>query len=82
MLAIFLTKEATRELSNLDKNIRETVVKKIDMIARHPNLGRPLKENLVGYYKFPVRKNYRIIYQIEDNAITVITIEHRATVYR
>lgn len=43
--------------------IKEAVRKKVDMIAANPiSLGEPLKGNFRGYYSFPVRRNFLIIF--------------------
>lgn len=82
MSDVTLTEYAKRGLDALDKNIKDAVKNKIDMLAKHPDMGYPLKGNLVGSYKFYVRKKYRVVYKIEDNGITVTHIGHRATAYR
>jgi mRNA-degrading endonuclease YafQ of YafQ-DinJ toxin-antitoxin module len=43
--------------------IKETVRKKVDMIAANPlTLGEPLKGNFRGFYSCPVRRNFLIIF--------------------
>ena len=81
MSEVTLTENAKRRLDALDKNVRETVKIKIDMLANHPNMGYPLKGDLAGFYKFYVRKKYRVVYCIEDDGITVTDIGHRSTIY-
>lgn len=52
-------------VENLKKfsSIKATVKNKVDMIAENPIfLGEPLKGNLRGFYSYPVRKNFIIIY--------------------
>jgi mRNA-degrading endonuclease YafQ of YafQ-DinJ toxin-antitoxin module len=45
-------------------SIKAAINEKVDMIAEKPLiLGEPLKGNLRGYYSFPVRRNFIIIYQ-------------------
>jgi len=44
-------------------SIKESIKKKVDMIAEDPiALGEPLKGNFRGYYSSPIRKNFLIIY--------------------
>jgi len=52
-------------VENLKKfsSIKAAVKNKVDMIAENPiSLGEPLKGNLRGFYSYPVRKNFIIIY--------------------
>jgi len=52
-------KESLRKRSSIKKAIKN----KVDMIIENPiALGEPLKGNLRGYYSYPVRKNFIIIY--------------------
>ena len=52
-------------LDSLKKHssIKELVKKKVDLIINNPiGLGEPLKGNFRGFYSFPVKKNFIIIY--------------------
>ena len=52
-------------VENLKKfsSIKTAVKNKVDMIAENQiSLGGPLKGNLRGFYSYPVRKNFIIIY--------------------
>ena len=52
-------------LNSLKKHssIKELVKKKVDLIITNPiGLGEPLKGNFRGFYSFPVKKNFIIIY--------------------
>jgi mRNA-degrading endonuclease YafQ of YafQ-DinJ toxin-antitoxin module len=52
--------KSLKKYSSLKSAIRQ----KVDMIAENPAaLGEPLKGALRGYYSFPVRRNFIIIYQ-------------------
>jgi len=45
------------------RSIKKSIKLKVDMIAKNPTaLGEPLKGNFRGYYSYPVRKNFLIIY--------------------
>jgi mRNA-degrading endonuclease YafQ of YafQ-DinJ toxin-antitoxin module len=45
-------------------SLKPAIKEKVDMIAENPAaLGEPLKGNLRGYYSFPVRRNFIIIFQ-------------------
>ncbi len=52
-------KESLRNHSSIKKAIKN----KVDMIIENPiALSEPLKGNFRGYYSYPVRKNFIIIY--------------------
>ena len=60
-------------IENLKKfsSIKVAVKNKVAMIAENPtSLGEPLKANLRGFYSYPVRKNFIIIYLYCDIIIT------------
>ena len=45
------------------QSLKKSIKLKVDMIAKNPiALGEPLKGNFRGYYSYPVRKNFLIIY--------------------
>jgi mRNA-degrading endonuclease YafQ of YafQ-DinJ toxin-antitoxin module len=53
-------KKSVKKYSSLKAAIKE----KVDLIAeKQLALGEPLKGNLRGYYSFPVRRNFIVIYQ-------------------
>jgi len=44
-------------------SIKKAIKNKVDMIIKDPvALGEPLKGNLRGFYSFPVRSNFLVIY--------------------
>ena len=45
------------------RSLKKSIKLKVDMIAKNPiALGEPLKGNFRGYYSYPVRKDFLIIY--------------------
>lgn len=74
---------AAKELKVLPQKDRKRIVAKISKLAKDP---RPKGcEKLSGDDKYRLRQgNYRIIYLIEDNVLTVIVVRiaHRRDVYR
>lgn len=45
------------------QSIKKAVKNKVDMIVENPiGLGEPLKGNFRGYYSYPVKKNFLIIF--------------------
>ena len=77
------TKEAAKDLKNLDKRYQKAVAKAFDKLIQNPKIGKPLVGGLKGFWKLRFAR-YRIIYQIIESKILVIVFEvkHRKDVYR
>jgi mRNA interferase RelE/StbE len=80
-----LLKEATRELSRLDKPIANRIVRKLQWLAQNFDNINPesLKGDFAGLYKLR-EGDYRIAYQVlkSENTIVVHLIGHRREVYK
>lgn len=81
--SIFIKKSAARELEVLAKKDLPKVLERIEALAENP---RPTgAEKLAGVELWRIRQGeYRIVYSIEDNALTVwiVKVGHRREVYR
>jgi mRNA-degrading endonuclease RelE of RelBE toxin-antitoxin system len=79
------TAPARRALVRLPEKVATAVAEFLygSMAANSHRVGKPLKFGLEGLYSAR-RGDYRVIYRIddEDRRIDVLTIEHRADVYR
>ncbi len=79
---IEIKKSAQKELKNLPNKELKRVIEKISSLATNP---RPTEcKKLSGDEKYRVRiGNYRILYSIEDNILTIFIIKvgHRKNVY-
>jgi mRNA interferase RelE/StbE len=84
MYIILYRKSVDKDLRQLPKKPRELVVKKIQALANNP---RPISSiKLRGsddLYRMRHSK-YRIIYQLNDNKLTILIIKvgHRREIYR
>jgi mRNA interferase RelE/StbE len=78
-----LTAEAHRSLSRLPAKVVNIVVPFIrDVVAADPRtVGKPLRWELEGLYSAR-RGDYRVIYDVDDDYVTVIRVDHRSDVYR
>lgn len=86
MYAVRLTRQAEKAFDHLMKSqpaMGRRVAQAIDLIAKNPDLGIPLRGDLKGLFKYRVGV-YRILYTIERRIliVTVIDIGHRKEVYR
>jgi addiction module RelE/StbE family toxin len=78
---LFLTQEFERLFAKLDTKTQDRVVEKLKDIQDDPEFfGKPLKHSLKGLRSSRVGK-YRIIYMIEGDIVTAITVKHRRKVY-
>ena len=80
---VYIKKSAGKELERIQKKDRAKIIDKIRGLAFDP---RPVGvKKLSGEEKYRVRQgDYRILYKIEDEIITVtvVRIVHRREVYR
>jgi len=78
--------QARKELSTLDNSVKIKILKYLKKLEERDNprsLGKPLTENLSGYWRYRVG-NYRIISKIFDKEITILilAVQKRDVVYR
>ena len=80
-----LTNSARRDLKSLPKSVqREIVTTHLLELANSPYTeGQPLHGEFSGYssYHFGRRPEYRIIYTVEEDTVTVVLVGSRADVY-
>ena len=80
---IVFKKSVAKDLRPIPKQDVQRILKRINGLADDP---RPAgSEKLNGDEKYRIRQgNYRILYMIEDNIITVtiVKVGHRRNVYR
>lgn len=86
MYHICLTKTAEKAIKHLSiaqPAIARRVAAVIDLLAKAPTSGVPLKGEFKGCWKYRVG-SYRIIYQVRhaELVIVIIDIGHRREVYR
>jgi mRNA interferase RelE/StbE len=86
MFQVKLTHQAEKAFAFLMKSqpaMGRRVAQIIDLLAKDPEEGIPLRGDLKGLFKYRVG-TYRIIYKVERKIllITVIDIGHRKEVYR
>ena len=80
---ILIAKTAQKQLDKFPRQKADPLIKVILNLAQNPRPAGYIK--LKGRNAFRIRKgNYRIIYEIKDNTLTVIVIAigHRRSIYR
>lgn len=83
--SINFTKEAEKELKNLDSSVRQRAIEKIQWLEDnsasvfHKGLSRDLKNS----YKLRVG-DWRVVYTLNEKiyTIVIIKIDHRSKVYK
>lgn len=80
-MKIELTKNATKQLSSLQKTEAKKVIKKLLLLTEFPHSGKKLEGDLKNKYSMRAWP-FRIIYNLDNSKITVESIEHRQGVYK
>ncbi len=85
MWTVIYKKSVQKDLKGISENTKYILRRAIEekLMIDPLRFGLPLKRNLKGYFKLRVG-DYRIIYTIEKNSVTVsvIKIGHGRDVYR
>ena len=82
---VAIERQAKRSLEKrIDADIVEKIIEAIDRLEQEPYLGKPLKGQLKRKYRLTVRRDYRVVYRIEEEQQLVVVekIGHRSKVYR
>ena len=80
---IEIKKSAEREIESIQRKDRLRIIKRIRSLSDEPRPSGAKK--LSGEEKYRIRQgNYRILYQIYDEIITIVVVRvaHRRDVYR
>ena len=71
------------DIPKIPKKWKEKVRRSVETrLTSHPDLyGKPLRRSLKGYRKLRVG-DYRVIFKIKGNMVTILLIQHRSVVYK
>jgi len=81
--SIEIKRSATKELKRIAANDQERIIDRIRSLSNDPRPSGTKK--LSGEEKYRIRQgDYRILYQIDDETITVVVVRigHRRDAYR
>jgi len=83
MYRIEISPYAKRELLNIAKRHKHTIAEIIEELKDDPYMGKSLTREFTGRYSYKVGV-YRIIYKVskKDKRISILTVGHRATIYK
>ena len=75
--------KALKNLSKFPRNIQQRIFSKMDYFCQTEPLvyAEKLTDRQAGEFRFRVG-NYRIIFDIEDDLITILDVGHRREIYR
>ena len=81
-MKVIYTERFKRDLQKIkDNNVRERVIKFVQKLIDNPNIGKPLKYDLVGLRSVRVNP-FRIVYEIKDDTLVLHKFQHRKIVYK
>jgi mRNA interferase RelE/StbE len=74
--------EILQDISSIPQNMTQRIKRAIEqrLLTDPLKFGEPLRRSLQGFRKLRVG-DYRIIYKIKNNQITILKIGHRKEVY-
>ena len=83
MASVKWSSDALRDIGEIDQNIGERIVEKIVWLERNfANIvPEPLRHDFKGLYKLRVG-DYRAVYSIRGDIITVEMVRHRCDAYK
>ena len=81
-MQIKIDNSAIKELSKINKSDAIKILAKIETLKDFPNISNLKKlTNFQPPYRLRVGK-YRVLFDIEDNILTVYKVKHRGQVYK
>lgn len=81
---LVVARSARKDIDKLDGVTKQRIAKKIDYFLKQDNplvFARELIDSKIGSYRFRVG-HYRIVFDIHDETLEVLSIKHRKDVYR
>jgi mRNA interferase RelE/StbE len=67
-------------LNRADRRLLVRIINKIESLRDNPRMGKSLVGNHKGEFSLRVG-DYRIVYELAANTISVLTLKHRKHVY-
>jgi mRNA interferase RelE/StbE len=85
MYKVIWEADAKKGLKKIDFTIARRIKAKVETyLVQDPiKLGKPLKHEWQGHYRYRCFDNYRVIYQVknEEILIIVVRVDHRKEIY-
>lgn len=80
----FFKRQALKQIQKFPKDIQIRIIKKLDFYCTQDDpveFAEPLVRSELGSYRFRVG-DYRVIFDYEDDGITVLLVGHRRDIYK
>ena len=75
---------ALKKLSRLPKNIQERIIKKLDYFVNSDDplsYAHRLINHELGEYRYRIG-NYRVLFDVIDEALIILDVDYRKDIYR
>ena len=81
-MEVKIDKKALKDLSKLDKTVAQEILNKIKLLKHFPKCANTKKlKNFYPPYRLRVG-NYRVLFDIEEDILTIYRIKHRKESYK
>lgn len=78
---IRFTPRFIRKFKILKRHTQIRILREIKLLEDNPYLGKPLRGTWSGVYSLRIG-NYRVLYQVSEDKVFLLTVGHRKAVYR
>ncbi len=79
---LLYTKSAVSDIKKLDSVSKKKIKNKLELYSKNPFLhAKKLVKPSLGSYRWRIG-NYRVVFDIDRNKITVLRVGHRREIYR
>jgi len=84
MFTYVFKRQALKDFQKLPKDIQKRIIKKLDFFISSDNplsFAESLVNFEIGEYRFRIG-DYRVIFDVEDDKIIILTLGHRREIYK
>ncbi len=84
MYSYAFKQQALKNLQKLPKNIQQRIIKKLDFYISSSNplsFAESLINYEIGQYRFRIG-DYRVIFDVEETTLIILTVGHRREIYK
>jgi len=82
MYKVLLTKRSLKDFESIDRYMQNTIAVKLKEYSKEPQkYGEKLINHKIGTYRFKIR-DYRVIFDIDNNNLVILRIGHRKSIYK
>lgn len=81
---IDIVKSASKQIASLDTVVQKRFGKKIQELSEAENIvtsAKMLSGDLQGVYRVRIG-DYRVLFEVHKNILTILSVKHRKDVYR